>query len=349
MSEQITPLQRVLTTLGHKEPDRVPVFLLLTMHGAKELGMSVPEYYRTPGNMVEAQMRMADKFGHDCLYAFWYAAGEARAFGSEVIFYEDGPPNAGEPVARDARQLLSKPVPDPARVSPLKETLQAIRLLAGRNNGYRPVIGVIMAPFSLPVMLLGLERYITLMYEEPDTVHSLLKYLSNFCVSWANAQLDAGANAIAFFDPMASVTMVTPGQFRKFDLDIASQSIGRIKGPCAYHFASARAGRVLDLIPRTGAAAVALGSLDNLRACKRKLQGRLSIVGNLNGIEMIRWTPREAEEAVKKCINAAAPGGGFVLSDQHGEIPFYVKDETLHAIVEAARRWGQYPNPDKPE
>lgn len=38
-SQPMTSLQRVLTTLGHKEPDRVPLFLLLTMHGAKELGL----------------------------------------------------------------------------------------------------------------------------------------------------------------------------------------------------------------------------------------------------------------------------------------------------------------------
>jgi len=35
---RMTSLERVLTTLGHNEPDRVPLFLLLTMHGAKELG-----------------------------------------------------------------------------------------------------------------------------------------------------------------------------------------------------------------------------------------------------------------------------------------------------------------------
>jgi uroporphyrinogen decarboxylase len=39
----VTSMQRVLTTLGHQEPDRVPFFLLLTMHGAKELGLSLQE------------------------------------------------------------------------------------------------------------------------------------------------------------------------------------------------------------------------------------------------------------------------------------------------------------------
>ena len=33
----MTSMQRVLTALGHREPDKVPLFLLTTMHGAKEM------------------------------------------------------------------------------------------------------------------------------------------------------------------------------------------------------------------------------------------------------------------------------------------------------------------------
>ncbi len=343
MSDTMTPLQRVLTTLGHKEPDRVPVFLLLTMHGAKELGLSLPEYYARPSNMAEAQLRMADKFAHDCLYAFWYAAGESCAFGSEAIFFEDGPPNAGAPVAERISDLLARPLPDPTRSSPLRETIEAIELLSQRNRGHRPIIGVVMAPFSLPIMLLGLERWIGALYEEPANARRLVEHLGQFCAAWANAQLAAGANAIAFFDPMASATMVTPEQFKSFDLAAVTRTIGQIKGPCAFHFASGRAGPVVDLVPQTGAAAVVVGALDNLRAVKSALRGRLGVLGTLNGIEMVRWTQAQAEAAVKDCIAAAAPGGGFILTDQHGEIPFYVPDETLHAIVAATRKWGQYP------
>ncbi|MBI2304809.1 MAG: uroporphyrinogen decarboxylase family protein [Chloroflexi bacterium] len=343
MNEAVTSLQRVLTALGHQEPDRVPVFLLFTMHGAKELGLSLSEYYANPMNLVEAQLRLAQKFGHDCLYAFWYAASEATAFGCEVIFYKDCPPNVGAPVARQSIDLLSRPLPDPTAVSPLKDTLEAIHLLAERNQGRRPIIGVVMAPFSLPIMLLGLERWITLLYEEPPVAHRLLAYLSDFCVAWANAQLAAGAHAIAFFDPMASATMTTLEQFQTFDLEVARSTIARIKGPCAYHFASGRAGPVLNLVPQTGAAAVVVGVQDDLKAVKTSLQGRLGVMGTLNGIEMVRWTPEEAEAAVKACLAAAGPGGGFILTDQHGEIPFYVPDETLFAIIDAAQRWGQYP------
>jgi len=40
---KMTSMERVLTTLSHNEPDRVPLFLTLSMYRAKELGTTVKE------------------------------------------------------------------------------------------------------------------------------------------------------------------------------------------------------------------------------------------------------------------------------------------------------------------
>ena len=64
-TNEMTSMQRVLTTLSHKEPDRVPLFLLLTMHGAKELGLSIKEYFSRAEYVVEGQLKMRKKFNGD--------------------------------------------------------------------------------------------------------------------------------------------------------------------------------------------------------------------------------------------------------------------------------------------
>ena len=58
---------------------------------------------------------------------------------------------------------------------------------------------------------------------------------------------------------------------------------------------------------------------------------------------MRRWTAQEAEDRVKHALAAGGPGGGFVLTDQHGEIPWQVSEDKLLTVAEAIRRWGQYP------
>ncbi len=85
---KMTSLQRVLTTLGHQEPDRVPLFLLLTMHGAKELGVSIKDYFSRAENVVEGQLRLREKYRHDCYYPFFYGSLETEAWGGEVIYID---------------------------------------------------------------------------------------------------------------------------------------------------------------------------------------------------------------------------------------------------------------------
>jgi len=58
---------------------------------------------------------------------------------------------------------------------------------------------------------------------------------------------------------------------------------------------------------------------------------------------MTRWTPEEAERIVREAIQDGAADGGFILSDNHGEIPYQVTDEVLHSISNAVHKWGNYP------
>ena len=109
------------------------------------------------------------------------------------------------------------------------------------------------------------------------------------------------------------------------------------------HFASGRIlGRVADLFD-TGAAVIGVSSHEDLAELKGAAEGRLSLLGNLNGIAMRHWTPEQAELEVKAAIQAAGHGGGFILADNHGEIPWQVPDAVLIAIAEAVERWGRYP------
>jgi uroporphyrinogen decarboxylase len=102
---KMTSLQRVLTTLGHQEPDRVPLFLLVTLHGAKELGVSIKDYFAKAENVVEGQLRLHAKYRNDCIYNFFYAPLEVEAWGGDVIYCDDGPPNSGMPFIRHFQDI----------------------------------------------------------------------------------------------------------------------------------------------------------------------------------------------------------------------------------------------------
>ncbi len=336
-------MERTLTTLGHKEPDRVPLFLLANMHGAKELGLSLRDYYASADNVVEGQMRLLDKFGSDCAYPFYYAAIEVEAWGGETIFSADGPPLCGAPVIRRPEDIDTLSAPGIDASPMLQRVLQTIAGLKLRLADQVPIIGVAISPFSLPVMQMGFDRYIELMYEQPERFLRLMQANEEFTVAWANAQLEAGATAICYFDPVSSTTNITRELYLRTGQQVAKRTLARIKGPTATHLASGRGLPIIGDIADTGTAVVGISILEDLAQLKAAAAGRISLLGNLNGVEMRRWTPQQAELAVKRAIAQAGPGGGFILADNHGEIPFQVPDETLLAIRDAVDRWGRYP------
>lgn len=340
---KMNAMQRVLTTLQHKEPDRVPLFLLVTMHGAKELGMSNRDYFSKAEHVVEGQLRLRERYGHDCIYPFFYAALEAEAWGGEVIYYDDGPPNAGMPPIWNVETIPSLEPPRIEETPCLVKVLEAVRMLKNRVGDQVPIIGVVMSPLSLPVMQLGFGKYIDLMYDRPELFEHLITLNEAFCADWANEQLAAGATAICYFDPVSSSTVTSREEYLKTGFPSAQRTLARIDGPTATHLASGRCLPILGDIAHTGTGVVGVGVEEDLAAVKALCKGKLTVLGNLNGIEMRRWTPEQAEEAVKEAIAEAGPGGGFILSDSHGEIPFQVPDDVLTAICDAARRWGRYP------
>lgn len=335
--------ERVLTTLGHQEPDRVPFFLLLTMHGARELGLGIREYFSRPENVVEGQLRLRKKYRHDCYYAFWYAPLEAEAFGGTTIFVENGPPNSGTPPIREFAAIDRLQSPKVADSPKLQQVLASISGIRERSGNDAPIIGVVMSPFSLPVMQLGFERYIELMYQEPARFERLMAVNTEFCTEWANAQLAAGATAICYFDPVSSPTIVPRNRYLEGGFPIARKTLAQFHGAAAIHLASGRSLPIIEEVIASGAKVVGVSCHEDLKALKRVCAGKIAILGNLNGIEMARWTREEAEARVREAITRAAPGGGFILSDNHGEIPWQVPDEVLLTISETVHRFGQYP------
>lgn len=342
-NKKMTSMERVLTTLSHKEPDRVPLFLLATMHGAKELGLPIKEYFSKADNVVEGQLRIRKKYRNDCIYSFFYAPLEIEAFGGSVIYTEDGPPNTGTPFIKDINMIKSLQPPKVKETKVLHKVLEAIQKLKEKVKDEVPIIAVAMSPFSLPVMQLGFEKYLDLMHFNRELFEQLIKVNEAFCIDWANAQLEAGATAICFFDPVSSTTIIPSEMYRKTGYLSAKRAIAKIKGPTATHFASGNSLPIIDDVAQTGTAVVGVSSLEDIGLMKEKCKNRLTVLGNLNGVEMRRWTSIQTENIVKEAITKAAPGGGFLLSDNHGEIPFQVPDEVLLEISEAAHTYGQYP------
>ncbi|MBN1143221.1 MAG: uroporphyrinogen decarboxylase family protein [Bacteroidales bacterium] len=341
--QAMTPKERVSLTLSHQEPDRVPLMLSLTMHGARELGLSIQEYFSKAEHVVEGQLRMQQKYGHDFLNPFFYSALEVEAFGAEVIYSEDGPPNSGRPLLNDISDIGKLHPVDVRKSGVLYKMLRAIELLKEKTKGAIPIMGSVTSPFSLPVMQLGFDKYFELIHFNRKCFDQLMGINESFCVDWANAQLSAGADAIGYADPVSSPTIIPRELYAETGFQIARRCISKIRGNVATNFASGKCLPIAGMIMQTGTMAVVVSAQEDLAELKKTFGKKLALVGNLNGLEMRRWNTETTFHSVKEAILKAAPGGGYILSDNHGEIPFQVPEAVLMDVAAAVKRYGQYP------
>ncbi|WP_219970728.1 uroporphyrinogen decarboxylase family protein [Methanospirillum lacunae] len=341
----MTSRERILTTLSHKEPDRVPLILNPTMHPARDLDIPLREYFKSPELVAQGLITSREKFGTDAYIGFHYTPVEYEAFGGNVIFRDDGPPNSGRPVINTGEIIDNLQVPNIHETPCLQMVLDMIRILKATSPDDAPIFGVALSPLSLPVMQMGFEDYIKLIYTDEIRFQKLIAANSRFFLGWATAQIEAGADGIIYYDPVSSPTIIPHELYRKTGLKIAQNLIPQVPGPVVSAFASARVLPIIDDVLTTGTIGVAVwaGGNEDLNEIKVKCSGKLTIIGNLNGIEMRHWTREQVFSIVKRTIRSLALGGGFIMSDNHGEIPLQVPDEVLYAIRDATREYGGYP------
>jgi len=304
--------------------------------------MSIEEYFSKAENVYDGQIKLREKYGHDCYYSFFYTSIEVEAFGADVIYSKDGPPNAGAPFLRiDKIKDLKAPIISESE--PLQKDLKATAMLKEKAGDDVPIIGVVVSPFSLPVMQLGFDKYLDLLYSNRELFDKLMDINIEFCVNCTNAQLEAGATAICYFDPVSSSTIIPRELYLQTGYEVAKRTIGAINGPTATHFASGNCLPIIKDVAKTGTAVVGVSTLEDLSKLKKEADGKLTLLGNLNAIEMRHWSVEQTHEKVKEAISKAAVGGGFILAENHGEIPWDIKDETLFAIRDAVLKYGTYP------
>lgn len=339
----LTSSQRIGEMLAGRDPDRVPFFLPVTMHGARAVGVPLRDYFTRPENVAEGQVRLRARLGHDLVTAFHHASLEVEAFGGESQLYDDGPANAGAPPLGDTAGILRLQPPRIEEAPGLVRTLQATRLLAARVAGDCPVLGAVVSPFSLPAMQVGLPRWFELLHEEPAVAERLIAVNEAFTTAWGNAQLAAGADLLVYFDPVASPDLVPDSIY----LGLARPSVNRclraLKGPVVLAYASARGlRRVPDAID-AGALGVGGSACEALGELKAACRGRLALLGGLDSLSLAASTPDQAAATARAAIAVAGPGSRFLLTEHHGEIPWQVSEEVLDAVSEAVRRHGRYP------
>lgn len=346
-------IERVLAALtfgkaAHGPPDRVPVLPVPLMQGALVCDCTVAEYFAMPaGRIAEAQTRINEMFDGipDGVAGFPHVIEDVTAFGVELVqHYPNSTPAIEGMRITDFEQIDGLKCPSPKSSPTLRKTLEIIAQLAGGIGEEKLVIGAAIAPFSLPSMLMGTSKWMRLLFTPAlrnRYFERIMDTCQRFVVDWATLQLQAGAHVVVLADGMASATMLPRNTFQEFAFPVIRNTIEQIQGMVAYE-AVGRIEPHVDLCANIGAVGLLIGQEDDIANCKKKLNGRAGLIGNVNNLKMRRWSPARIEMQAKTALKAGAPGFGFALANQGPEIPFDTSLDGIGALIRAVEKYGRY-------
>ena len=337
--------ERLVKAVTFQSVDRVPVIPIALSQGSKLLNIDLPTYQKSGEHIANGQLKLLEQLEHDAVFGIPHVVEDLVPWGSPLTYYKNGSPILAKTVLTRFEDIIDLKVPNPSNSFETKETLKAINILAKQVGHHTAVIGGLIAPFSLPSMLMGTGPFMKLLLEEDRLGDKYLKMLLNKCkqyvVSWAKQMVEQGADIIVMADGIASQTVISRRLFEKHVLPLVKETIREIPVPVVYEAVGSTQG-ILDLIATTGAVVAILDYTDNLEECKKIAKGKIAIMGNFNNIEMLNWNSIRTQLEVKKAINKVADGYGYVLSSQGPEIPYNVPFEVIETMVRATKEFGKY-------
>lgn len=194
----------------------------------------------------------------------------------------------------------------------------------------------------------GIDRLLIDMYRCPSTTRRFLGRIADSCHTIIRYMLEAGADSIFITDDYADnrTPFMNPKMFREFELpNIARVAhMARRQGVPLLKHTDGNVGPIMDQMIEAGIDGIhplEPGAMD-LAAGKDAYGDRLAIFGNVDcRFVLPMGSEADTRMDVRRCIQAAAPGGGYVLTSSNS-IHANCKAQNVRAMYDEARRRGSY-------
>jgi uroporphyrinogen decarboxylase len=340
---------RFLKACRREPVDATPVWLM------RQAGRYMKEYRRirkktpfltmckTPELAAEVTLMPVQKLAVDAAILFSDILIAVEAMGVDLRFSEDRGPIIHQPI-RDMRAVDGLRVIEPEEKVPF--VMEAIRIIRRELNGRVPLIGFSGAPFTLASYLVegGHSRNYTviktMMYRDASTYHALMDKLTRVVISYLNAQIDAGVQAVQLFDTW--VGCLSPEDYEEFVLPYSRRVIEGLgnRAP-VIHYANCVA-TLLELMKKAGGEVIGIDWRIDLDEAWKRLGYEVGIQGNLDP-NVLLASQDEIEKRVKDILRRAEDRPGHIFNLGHGVLP-ETPVENVAFMIDCVHKYSQRPS-----
>ena len=213
-----------------------------------------------------------------------------------------------------------------------------------------PVVAWCHAGSMFPYLVRGgIDKLALDVYMDPSFAKRLIKVIAETNIEIAKNILDRGVDVLAESDDIADTKSLffPPRLFREFFLPYIERLVKecRKRGIPYMKHSDGNLYPLLDdfvEIGVNGLHPIEPGAMD-LADVKQRYGDKLFLRGNVDCMYVLPFGGEEdVRRDVRRCIDAAAEGGGFILADSNS-MHSNVKTENIWIMVDEARKYGRYP------
>lgn len=195
----------------------------------------------------------------------------------------------------------------------------------------------------------GIDRMLIDMYRRPEAAHRFMEKIGKTCLGIVKLMIDGGVEVVFMTDDYADnrSPFMTVNQFREFELPNIRRLVdyARSRGIPVLKHTDGNVYPLLDDMIEAGIRGIhpiepgAMG----LKDVKQRYGSRLAILGNVDCRYVLPFgSEEEVRKDVRRCIDAAGEGGGYVLASSNS-IHANCTVENVYTMVDEARKYGKYP------
>ena len=294
---------------------------------------------QTPELACEVTLQPLERFPLDAAILFSDILTIPHAMGLGLQFETGEGPVIQRPV-RTAADVAKLGAPDPQQ--DLSYVVDAVSLIRRELQGRVPLIGFAGSPWTVATYCVegGSSRDFAkikgMMYDDPKTLHALLKILTKATTDYLNAQIAAGAQAVMVFDTWGSV--LTPAAYREFSLQYMAEIVagltreaeGRVVPRILF---TKGAGSLLTEMAQLQCDALGVDWMTDLAQARKWVGDTKALQGNLDPCVLYAKTP-QIREQVARVLASYGHGHGHVFNLGHGIHPS-IPPEHAAAMIEA--------------
>ena len=357
------PRERMLAALELKQPDRVPVWELAfneesIINIARNFTSDVPELKQVSDMTIEEKIQLFN--------ALCTLVEELDLDGITLVPLGQRE-KVGEGLIRDELGVVSRvsehgspfpvdgPVKNASDVKSLKldppgdAVFMGLQFALQKFEGRRAMAFHTPGPFKLSWSLRGAMEHLLLDYLlQPELAHELARRSTDYYMEFHSRAIDEGVEIIALEGDLAFNTnsLMSPDQYAEFLLPYHTEIVENVhrKGAKIFKHSDGNLWPILDMLLDCGFDGIhpIQPQCMDIGEVKKHMAGRACVMGNIDCMYLLcEGTTEEVEQTVKETIEAAAPGGGYIISSSNSVHPG-CKPENYIAMVHAAHKYGVY-------